>query len=193
MEKLDEYLSHIPVSVDELRALGLFDAPASKDHHLAIKGGLAQHSVNVTTWLLALTKTMGVNWPRYQSPFIVGMLHDVVKCKCYDFEEQPNRAHFGYETVVVRKQPAYPGHGVASALIIAAEIGLTLLPAEQAAIVGHMGAFGLGERELKEYDAMLKLYPREIIATHTADMLASHVDEVAAGHAEAPKKKEDER
>lgn len=191
MEKLDEYLSHIPVSVDELRALGFFDAPASKDHHLAIKGGLAQHSVNVTTWLLALTKTMGVNWPRYQSPFIVGMLHDVVKCKCYDFEEQPCRERFAYETVIVRKQPAYPGHGVASALIIAAELGLTLLPAEQAAIVCHMGAFGLGDKELKELDAMLNIYPREIIATHTADMLASHVDEVAAGRAEAPTKKED--
>ena len=49
MEKIDEYLSHIPVTTDRIRALGFFDAPASKSHHLAVKGGLAQHSVNVTT------------------------------------------------------------------------------------------------------------------------------------------------
>lgn len=179
MEKLDEYLSHVPVSNDKLRELGFFDAPASKGHHLNIKGGLALHSVNVTTWLLELTKTMGVKWPRAESPYIVGMLHDLVKGKCYEFKKQLRHTSFECETVVSYKQPAYPGHGVASALIIASELGLVLHPAEQAAIVYHMGAFNLSGDTLKELDAALDQYPREIIATHTADMLASRVDEAA--------------
>lgn len=182
METIDEYLAHVPVSNDKLRALGFFDAPASKGHHLAVKGGLAIHSVNVTTWLLKLTETMGVKWPRPESPYIVGMLHDLVKCKCYTLDEQEVEIAWDMrrekKIVIAYKQPAYPGHGVASALIITAELGLMLLPAEQAAIVGHMGAFCLADNELKEYDAMLDAYPREIIATHTADMLASRVDEV---------------
>lgn len=177
MEKLDEYLSHLPVSTDKLRALGFFDAPASKEHHLAVKGGLAQHSVNVTTWLLKLTETMGVEWPRPESPYIVGMLHDIVKCKCYGFEEVISTHTWHKETVIVRKQSAYFGHGSASALIVASELGLTLLLAEQVAIVYHMGAFGAADRELKGLDVALDLYPREIIATHTADMLASRIDE----------------
>lgn len=180
MEKLDECLSHVPVSADKLRALGFFDAPASMGHHLAVKGGLATHSVNTTAWLLKLTEAMGIKWPRPESPYIVGMLHDLVKCKCYGFEEVVNNRTWDKETVIVRKQSAYPGHGVASALIIASELGLVLHPAEQAAIVYHMGAFNLSGDALKELDAALNLYPREIIAAHTADMLASRVDEAAA-------------
>ena len=177
MEKIDEYLSHIPVTTDKLRALGFFDAPASKSHHLAVKGGLAQHSVNVTTWLLKLTESLGVEWPRPESPYIVGMLHDLVKCKCYEFRKEKNLNSWNEDTVIAYKQSGYPGHGSASALIAVAELGLVLLPAEVAAIVCHMGAFCLSGDSLKEFDAMLDLYPREIIATHTADMLASRADE----------------
>ena len=181
MEKLDEYLSHLPVSTDKLRALGFFDAPASKSHHLAVRGGLAQHSVDVTKWLLTLTKTMDVKWPRPESPYIVGMLHDLVKCKCYEFKKEKERVLDSWKDreveTIAYKQSGYPGHGAASALIIAAELGLVLLPAEQIAIVGHMGAFCLSGDALKEFDAMLDAYPREIIATHTADMLASRIDE----------------
>ena len=200
MEKLDEYLSHVPVSADKLRALGFFDAPASKGHHLAVKGGLATHSVNTTAWLLKLTEAMSVKWPRPESPYIVGMLHDLVKCKCYEFKEVKNERAWGVDITtgishtqpaygishtqpaygISYTQPAYPGHGVASALIIASELGLVLHPAEQAAIVHHMGAFNLSGDTLKELDAALNLYPREIIATHTADMLAARVDEAAA-------------
>ena len=42
-----------------------------------------------------------------------------------------------------------------------------------------MGAFGLGKDELKQYDAVIELHPREILLTHTADMLASKVTEAA--------------
>lgn len=85
-EIMDEYISKMKiVSKEQLKILGFFDAPASKGHHLAERGGLAKHSVNVTKWLLKLTDVMGVKWPREESPYIVGMLHDIVKCRCYEF------------------------------------------------------------------------------------------------------------
>ena len=66
-----------------LREIGYFDAPASKGHHLAERGGLLQHSVNVTRRLVDLAAAWHVDWPRVESPYIVGMLHDLVKCRCY--------------------------------------------------------------------------------------------------------------
>lgn len=155
----------------DLERIGYFDAPASASHHLAVHGGLLQHSVNVTRWLERLTESMGINWPRCDSIYIVGMLHDVVKAMCYEF--RPG----GAEEHIVRKPHPYAGHGAASVAIISAELGLKLYPAEASAIMHHMGAFNLQGYDLKDYDLALGIYPKEIIATHTADMLAARFDE----------------
>ena len=64
-----------------LREIGYYRAPASKGHHLAEPGGLMVHSVNVTQRLVDLSVAWHVNWPRVESPYIVGMLHDLVKCR----------------------------------------------------------------------------------------------------------------
>ena len=77
----------------------------------------------------------------------------------------------------VYRQTGYVGHGAASALIAMSDLAINLTPVECACIVHHMGAFGLDERQLKEYDAALDRWPHEIIATHTADILAARVDE----------------
>ena len=70
----------------ELDRIGYFRAPASKGHHLARPGGLVEHSVNVTHWLERLTDAGLVSWQRRESPYLIGMLHDLVKCKCYGLE-----------------------------------------------------------------------------------------------------------
>ena len=155
----------------DLERIGYFDAPASASHHLAEHGGLLRHSENVTKWLLILTDSMYVNWPRRESVYIVGMLHDVVKAMCYEFKPG------GAEEHIVRKPHPYAGHGAASVAIISAELGLKLYPAEASAIMHHMGAFNLQGYDLKDYDLALGIYPKEIIATHTADMLAARFDE----------------
>lgn len=162
------------VQIANLEMMGYFSAPASKGHHLARKGGLFEHSTNVTHWLTKLTEDWNIEWPRPESPFLVGMLHDLVKCKCYHpvvDEEGHGREEFEYV------QPIWPGHGVASNVIATSELSLSLYPAESAAIIYHMGALCLGKDQLKEYDAALGEYPLQIIATYTADMLASRVDE----------------
>ena len=155
-------------AIRRLRDIGYFEAPASARHHLAHAGGLAEHSVNVADLMLELGA-----FREPESAYRVGMLHDLVKCKCYRPTATTTFGRaFGWEYV----QPPYPGHGVAS-VMIAHELGISLTPEETAAIAWHMGAFGLGERELKEYHAAIRRFPRAIILTHAADHLASALED----------------
>lgn len=156
-------------AMEKLKAIGYYDAPASKGHHLAVKGGLVQHSLNVTKRLVRLSNAIGVKWSRDESPYLVGMLHDLVKCQCYRIN--PDGQTYSYV------QPKWPGHGVASVMIATVELGIQLNPDEAAAIIHHMGAFGLSGRALDEFDAALGAFPGPIIATHTADWSASRLDE----------------
>ena len=163
-------------TIAKLECIGYFHAPASKGHHLARPGGLLEHSVNVTVWLERLTKAGVVTWQNEESPYRIGMLHDLVKCKCYA-EDFTHTVVEGETAKIVYRDSEWPGHGAASALIAMSELGVHLSPVECACIVHHMGAFGLSEKQLREYDAALDVYPSEIIATHTADILAARVDE----------------
>lgn len=159
-------------AVSCLNALGYFMMPASAGHHLAVPGGLAEHSVNVTRRLVQLTDTLGVRWSRRESPYLVGMLHDLVKCRCYEVA-----AANGEETTYRKVQPVMPGHGMCSVLT-AAECGIHLMPDETAAIVYHMGAFGVGkEYKIEELSAALGSYAPQVVATCSADWFAAKVDE----------------
>ncbi len=171
------YLTNAGLSdeqTDRLVKIGYFEAPASKGHHLAVPRGLYTHSVNVTHRLLKLTDAMEIDWSREESPYLVGMLHDLVKTRCYRVK---NDAAQDGKTEYEYIQPAYPGHGVASALI-AAELGIQLNEDERAAIVYHMGLYGVGKEYTdKEINEALRTFPGQIIATHSADWLAARIDE----------------
>ena len=156
-------------AMDMLKAIGYYDAPASKGHHLAVKGGLVQHSLNVTRRLVEMSDALGTDWSREESPYIVGMLHDLVKCQCYRLN--PDGKTYSYE------QPKWPGHGTASVMIATVELGIQLNPDEAAAIAWHKGAFGLQGRALDEFDAALDVFPSQIFATHTADWATARIDE----------------
>ena len=146
---------------DALVDIGYLQAPASKGHHFAEPGGLVKHSMHVTNFLLETRAVSDV------SAYRIGMYHDLVKCLCY---KAVGDGKYEYT------QPPYPGHGVASVLI-AEDIGIQLSSIERAAIVWHMGAFGLDERQMKEYKAALHKYPVPLIFTHAADHLASIQEE----------------
>ena len=163
-ETINEYLTLTEQSAstfEALKEIGYFDAPASKGHHLAVAGGLVEHSIHVTDNLLETRAVPEV------SAYRIGMYHDLVKCLCY---KAVGGGKYEYT------QPPYPGHGVASAMI-AADIGIRLEPFERAAIVWHMGAFGLDERQMAEYKSALRKWPAPIIFTHAADHLASILEE----------------
>lgn len=162
-------------TIGRLEEMGYFTAPASRRRHLAFRGGLARHSVNTTKRLVEITEKFGIEWPRTASPYLVGMLHDLVKCETYKDGQRPSR---GDEPVPYEWQPpVYGGHGAASAIMAMADLGIRLYPAEAAAIVWHMGAFELDDHGLGEYHRALGEYGREILAAHTADMVASQLDE----------------
>ena len=153
-----------------LNAMGFMQMPASIHHHLNYPGGLVRHSVNVTHWMLRLTDPFGCKWMKPRSPYRIGMLHDLVKCYCYRPDEQePGKFRW--------MPPPFEGHGTTSVIVAMAELGIVLTPQEALCIAWHMGAFGLDKDGLKQYDAMIELHPREILLTHTADMLASKVTE----------------
>ena len=157
-----------------LSNIGYFRAPASSGHHLAEIGGLVAHSVNVTRRLVDLTAAWHVDWPRVESPYIVGMLHDLVKCRCYRPvpKKEPGEVQT-FEYV----QPEFHGHGACS-VAIAVSLGIQLRREEVAAIMFHMGPWGVGkEYTEEEFRAAMDAFPSSIVATHTADWYAAAVDE----------------
>jgi len=158
---------------ERLAKIGYFSAPASRHFHLAERGGLVRHSINVTQRLVKLTSAFGVKWPRSESPYLVGMLHDLVKCRCYKFMEEVNGKP-KWDFI----QPVYPGHGACSAAI-AAELGIQLIRDEIVAITYHMGNYGVdsGEYTAVEFDNALHWHSQQIIATYMADWWAARVDE----------------
>lgn len=180
-----ELLKLAGLSVNEIGELGFwgyFYAPASKSHHLAVPGGLMRHSINVTTRLVALTKALRLKWPRPESPYLVGMLHDVVKVRSYIVDKTATTDASAPKYIYAPS--VYGGHGAASVMMITSELQVSLCPEEALAIRWHMGAFGLAGDELKEYDCALRAFPELLIATHTADMLAANVDEAKHGKKE---------
>lgn len=158
--------------IGNLEAMGYFRQPASKGHHLSGYGGLALHSANVTRRLVQLTNCLCVRWPRPDSPYVVGMLHDLVKLQCYRLKGE-TEGWPEWEYV----QPVYPGHGACSAAI-AAQMLIALYEEEIVAITYHMGVYGVGKEYTdKEFDNALRCYGQQVIATCCADWYATRVDE----------------
>jgi len=161
---------------------GFFTAPASTKYHGAYEGGLYDHSAKVFERLAKLTVDNNLEWERPESPFIIGMFHDLCKCdqykKVYDETEYvaganhmlvPNdKFHYEYNTNTILK-----GHGSKSVIILSRFI--TLTEEELLCIRFHMGAYE--KEEWSEFDMAIRKYPN-VLWTHTADMLASKVDDI---------------
>jgi len=150
----------------KLDKMGFFDAPASSTHHGNYEGGLFNHSVSVTHALLNLTENNDLKWMRAESPYVIGMYHDL--CKCDQYVQKPEG---GY---VYNDELLLTGHGEKS--VILAQQMLPLTEEEILCIRWHMGAFD-AEKNWKYYTAAVKKYPN-VLWTHTADMIASQVEGV---------------
>lgn len=73
--------------VNDLKDNGFFTMPASTKYHGSFEGGLFEHSRNVTQGLIVLTEKNGLAWQRPESPYIVGMFHDLCKIDQYRHPE----------------------------------------------------------------------------------------------------------
>lgn len=166
----------IPVDMlDWLVSKGFFTAPASTKYHGAHEGGLFQHSAAVMKSLVGLTESCHLEWQNERSPYIVGMFRDLCKIDQYrntsyglTLDGQPlhNPCEWEYNPHTLLK-----GHGEKSVMLLSQFY--TLTEEEILCIRYHMGAFTPKE-EWNDYTGAIHAYPN-VLWTHQADMLASHV------------------
>lgn len=153
-----------PDTVRRLDEMGFFDAPASISHHGAYSGALFDHSLAVTGSLLDYTEKLGLKWGTPQSPYIVGMFHDLCKCDNYKLVN----GEWGYNRDMV-----LPGHGEKSVIMLNNLLHVSLTPEEIACIRWHMGAFD--DRDNWEYYTRAVAKFPNVMYTHAADMAAAHI------------------
>lgn len=161
--------------MEYLMAYGFFTAPASTKYHGNYEGGLLEHSYMVTKYLLTLTQDNHLIWHKSRSPFIVGMFHDLCKIDQYrhpasdlfvDGMLLPDPSKWEYNPDTLLK-----GHGDKSVMLLSQFY--TLTEEEIMCIRYHMGAF-TDKSEWNDYTRAVHQYPN-VLWTHQADMLASHV------------------
>lgn len=143
-----------------------FTAPASTRFHGNYEGGLFDHSFEVMNVLCDLTRHNNLKWQRDGSPFIVGLLHDLCKIDSYT---RTGKDTYEYNTDTLLK-----GHGDKSVMLLASHMELT--EEEVMCIRYHMGAF-TDKEEWNFYTRAVRQFPN-VLWTHHADMIASHVNNV---------------
>lgn len=154
-----------PIKVETLEELGFFTQPASTKYHGAYAGGLFDHSFLTAKALVELTEKLGLKWERSESPYIVGMYHDL--CKCDNYVVDPETGKYIYNPDII-----IPGHGDKSVMILQKYI--TLTDEEIACIRWHMGAYETDTKLWDYYGKAIEKYPN-VLFTHTADMMSSKI------------------
>ena len=166
--------------IEWLERSDFFEAPASAKNHLAVTGGLAEHSLGVLKRLQDINQMMSLKLDT-DSMIICGLLHDI--CKAYFYKtEKRNRKN--KETGQCEEYDFYTyddqfpiGHGEKSVIILQKHIDLTAH--EALAIRWHMGAW---RTDGFEGNAALgnacRLHPL-VFALQMADQCATFWDETA--------------
>lgn len=149
-----------------LNEIGYYKCPAAKSHHGNYEGGLYKHSVMVANELKNLTDKLGLKWCRSESPFVVGLLHDICKTDDYKYD-------FAVSNEIIWN-PSMNGHGTKSVYMLKDHFELT--EEEELCITYHMGAF-TDKSEWSNYSNAVKKNPN-VLYTHTADMIASQIHEI---------------
>ena len=169
-ERIAKYIdlfgnSQLAIPVEDLDNIGFFTAPASTKYHGAYEGGLFDHSLEVTKALVDLTDKLGLTWSRPESPYIVGMYHDLCKCDSYRYDIDSNSYVYNNDQIL-------DGHGSKS--VIVAQKFIRLTDEEIACIRWHMGAFEDDPKLRSGYGRACERY-ENVLFTHTADMIASKI------------------
>ena len=156
---------HTRIDRESLETLNFFEAPASTKFHGAYEGGLFDHSLAVAESLVELTEKLGLEWERPESPYIVGMYHDLCKCDNYVVDIETGKYIYNPEIII-------PGHGDKSVIMLQNYMSLT--DEEIACIRWHMGAYETDTKLWNYYGRAIETYPN-VLYTHTADMIASKI------------------
>lgn len=166
---------------EKLTESRFFAAPASTKYHGAYEGGLFDHSYNVTSVLVTLSHNNNLEWQRPESPYIIGMFHDI--CKQDQYRHPITGTLYGGSV----KEPIYDpfeweydpdtllkGHGDKSVMLLSQYLQLTM--EEILCIRYHMGAF-VDQKGWNDYTRAIHECPN-VLWTHTADMIAAHILEI---------------
>lgn len=157
-----------------LLANGFFSAPASTKYHGAYEGGLFDHSFAVMNILVGLSAKNNLKWKRAESPFIIGLFHDLCKIDQYRHpvcaETLDGRKVYDEEKWEYNPDTQFKGHGDKSILILSQHLQLT--EEEVMCIRYHMGAF-VEKDEWRDYTNAIHRY-ENVLWTHHADMIAAH-------------------
>ena len=148
-----------------LEETSFFTDPASTKYHCNYTGGLHEHSYNVMRNLLLLTEKLNLQWSDSESPRIIGLAHDVCKIGAYLPNDEGGYTH---------NQDQPKGHGDLSVWLVEKWISLT--DEEKACIRWHMGAYD-DKENWNKYNEAIHKFPN-VLWTHTADMMATHIDEI---------------
>lgn len=148
---------------DRLKDMGFFTAPASTKYHGNYEGGLFDHSYQMALCLVDLTKKLGLKWKRPQSPYLVGIFHDLCKCDQYIKKDDGT---YEYQSDLL-----LTGHGDKSVIIAQQIVDLT--DEEILCIRWHMGAYD-DKSVWNNLGTAIERYPN-VLFTHTADMMASRI------------------
>lgn len=160
-----------------MQDIGFLDAPCSGGNHLAKKGGLAEHSVNVLMCAekIGVSLLGGAKYNEIQdSVVIAALLHDLGKCGDYDkpmYVENVLKSGSVSEAKPFKRNPdllAVP-HAVRS--IKLATLFIDLTEDEEWAILCHDGLYDFMKYDLKGKETWLQMI------IHWADMWASHIIE----------------
>jgi len=156
---------------------GFFTAPCSTQYHLAVDGGLAEHSLNVYTVMTHLADTLAMGEIDDETIIITAILHDLGKMG--DFEK-PNYVENVLKKTGKRSESkpfetnkalCYVPHEIRSAIIAQRFIKLT--EEEEHAIIYHNGMYSELKYSFQGHETRLDLL------LHFADMWCSRVVEVS--------------
>lgn len=177
---------NIEYVIEDLEALGFFEAPASVRNHFNFPGGLMQHSLNVYDMAMALRSAIVPMRPdmenvlRPDSIAIAALLHDVCKSDIYKKTVKKRRNEIGVWEDIEGYDVDYSGlpvgHGEKSVIMLLRS-GLDLEDEEIYAIRWHMGAWELPMQSIemeKSYRTAQQKSPL-VALIHTADTLAAQI------------------
>lgn len=161
--------------LETMEAIGFYTAPCSSKYHLAVPGGLAEHSLNVYEVMKKLVEGLEIDIEE-ESVIIVSLLHDLGKCGDYGlplYIENILKSGKQSEAEPFKTNPDLQSmdHEIRSLLIASRCIFLT--EDEAMAILYHNGLYG---KLMSSFS-----HPKEsaiMMLLHWADMWASRIVEV---------------
>lgn len=148
-----------------LRDVDYFTAPSSFKFHGDWIGGNFDHSMKVTEFLLEYTVSENLKWSREESPYIVGLFHDMCKCDQRKFEMKDG------EVVIVSADAIDKRHSERSIELVEKNI-ISMTVEEKLCIYYHMGEYGGDE----EYQILMK----EMISKNPNILFTQLADSTAA-------------